>query len=128
MATARANGPPAENHPQEDHPMQLPELLRAVHTLGQTGGTPAQCEALARQAMAFADMVGWASGPIDPEGALLSRLAALQSDLELRYAQTRSASIAAVHDSLTDLGRAIARHDDDLCGERGGDTWDEDLW
>jgi hypothetical protein len=108
--------------------MQLPELLRAVHTLAQTGGTLAQCEALARQAMAFADMVGWASGPIDPEGALLSRLAALQSDLELRYVQTRSAAIAAVHDSLTDLGRAIARHDDDLYGASGGDAGDEDLW
>jgi hypothetical protein len=108
--------------------MQLPELLRAIHTVAQTGGTPAQCAALARQAMAFADMVGWASGPIDPEGVLLRRLAALQSDLELRYAQTRSAAIAAVHDALTDLARAIARHDDDLCGEGGGDAGDEAPW
>jgi hypothetical protein len=108
--------------------MQLPELLRAIHTLAQTGGTPAQCEALVRRAMAFADMVGWASGPIDPEGALLERLAALQSDLELRYAQTRSAAIAAVHDALTDLGRAIARHDADLSGESAGDEGEEGPW
>lgn len=108
--------------------MQLPELLRAIHSLAQTGGTPAQCEGLARQAMALADMVGWATGPIDPDGALLDRLARLQSDLELRHAQTRSAVIAAVHDALTDLGRAIARHDDDLSGESLGDEGDEDDW
>jgi len=107
--------------------MQLPELLRAIHTLAQTGGTPGQCEALARQATAFADMVGWAGSPIDPKGALLNRLAALQADLELRYAQTRSAEFAVVHDSLTDLGRAIARHDDDLRGESLGDQGDEDI-
>jgi hypothetical protein len=108
--------------------MQLPELLRAIHTLAQTGGTPGQCEALARQATAFADMVGWAAGPIDPKGELLDRLSALQADLELRYAQTRSAQIAVVHDSLTDLGRAIARHDDDLSGESLGDQGDQDTW
>jgi hypothetical protein len=107
--------------------MQLPELLRAIHTLAQTGGTPGQCGALARQATAFADMVGWAGNPIDPTGELLNRLAALQADLELRYAQTRSAEIAVVHDSLTDLGRAIARHDDDLRGESLGDQGDEDV-
>lgn len=108
--------------------MQLTEMLRAIHRVAQTRGTPGQCEALARQAMAFADMVGWASGPIDPEGALLDRLADLQSDLELRHAQTRDASIAALHDALTDLGRAIARHDDDLRGASAGDDGDEDLW
>jgi hypothetical protein len=108
--------------------MQLPELLRAIHVLAQTGGTPAQCETLARQAMALADMVGWATGPIDRDGVLLDRLAALQTDLELRYAQTHSAAIAAVHDALTDLGRAIARHDDDIEGGGQEDEGDEDLW
>jgi hypothetical protein len=106
--------------------MNLPELLRAINTVAQTGATPARCEGLAREVHRFADMVGWAIGPIDAHGSLLDRLAALQSDLDLRYAQTRDAALAALHDSLTDLGRAIARHDEDLDpGSIGGDAGED---
>jgi hypothetical protein len=106
--------------------MNLPELLRAINTVAQTGAPPATCEGLAREVHRFADMVGWATGPIDVHGQLLDRLAALQSDLELRYAQTRDAALAALHDSLTDLGRAIARHDEDLDpGHPAGDEGED---
>gem|GEM_PF-1454481 len=97
-----------------DSVMNLPELLRAINTVAQTGATPARCEWLAREVHRLADMVGWATGFIDANGQLLNRLAALQSDLDVRYAQTRDMSIATLHDSLSVLGRAIASHDEDL--------------
>jgi hypothetical protein len=103
--------------------MQPSELLRAITAVAQTGGTPSQCEALARETEALADMVGWATGPIDASGQLLERVAALQDDLRLRHAQTSEPTLALLHDALTDLGRAIARHDGDL--EAGGAGEDE---
>jgi len=110
-----------------ESPMSFAELLRAINTVAQTGGSSARCEELGREVYRFADMVGWATGPIDPKGLLLKRLAALQTNLELRYAQTREAAVAALHDSLTDLGRAIARHDDDLDPENEGSDEGEDF-
>jgi len=108
--------------------MDLSELLREINTVAQTGGTARHCEALARQIYSFADMVGWSTGPIDPHGRLLERLALLQGDLELRHAQTQDTAIAALHDSLTDLGRAIARHDDDLDPDAGRDDDVDEPW
>jgi hypothetical protein len=110
-----------------DPVMSLPELLRAINEVAQTGASPARCEGLARDVHRFADMVGWATGPIDARGQLLDRLVALQSDLGMRYAQTRDASIATLHDSLTDLGRAIVRHDEDLDPDRAAEDEDEDF-
>lgn len=107
--------------------MKLPELMRAVAAVAQTGGTAAHCEALAREAGRLADMVGWASGPIDPQGQLLERLATLQEDLSARNAQTGDAGIAMLHDALTVLGRAIARHDEQLDPESAGDDEGEDF-
>ena len=106
--------------------MNLSELLRAVSAVAETGGTPARNEALAREILALADMVGWATGPIDPQGQWLDRLAALQADLKLRFDQNREPLVALLHDSLTDLGRAIARHDEDLEAGSGMDDEDED--
>lgn len=103
--------------------MNFTELLRAIRNVAETGGDPARCEALARETQALADMVSWAIGPIDPRGEWLDRLAALQGDLTLRHAQTRDPMLALLHDSLTDLGRAIARHDEDVEARR---TDDED--
>lgn len=103
--------------------MKLPELLRAVSDVAQTGGTPEHCEGLAREAGRLADMVGWATGPIDATGQLLERLAALQEDLTRRHARTGDAGAALLHDALTDLGRAIARHDEQL--DPGGADDDE---
>jgi hypothetical protein len=108
--------------------MHLSELLRAINAVAQTGAPAGRCEALARQVQAIADMVGWSIGPIDPHGQLLDRLAALQGDLELRHAQTHDASLAVLHDALTDLGRAIARHDEDLCPGNNGNDEGDDFW
>ncbi|BAV34691.1 hypothetical protein SCL_2414 [Sulfuricaulis limicola] len=107
--------------------MKLPELMRAVGDVAQTGGTAAQCEGLAREAGRLADMVGWASGPIDPQGQLLERLATLQEDLDVRHAQSSDAGIAMLHDALTVLGRAIARHDEQLDPESAGEDEGEDF-
>jgi len=101
--------------------------MRAVGDVAQTGGTAAHCEALAREAGRLADMVGWAFGPIDPQGQLLERLAALQEDLSARNTQTGDAGIAMLHDALTVLGRAIARHDEQLDPESAGDDEGEDF-
>ena len=107
--------------------MKLPELMRAVSDVAQTGGTPARCEGLAREAGRLADMVGWAGGPIDPQGQLLERLATLQEDLNVRQARTNDAGIALLHDALTVLGRAIARHDEQLDPGSAGDDEGEDF-
>lgn len=97
--------------------MQLAELFRAVATIAQNGAPTRQCEALAREAENLADMVGWANGPIDPQGDWLSRLAALQDDLQIRHAQSGDAALVALNESLSRLGQAIARHDTDLEGD-----------
>lgn len=94
--------------------MKLSDLLRAVSALAETGGSGKQYEILAREAEALADMVGWANGPIDPGGQWLERLATLQDDLQVRYAETREPAITILNDRLTGLGRAIMRHDTDL--------------
>ena len=107
--------------------MKLPELMRAVSDVAQTGGTALHCEALAREAGRLADMVGWATGPIDPKGQLLERLATLQEDLSLRYAGTDDAGLAVLQDALTSLGRAIAHHDEQLDPEAAGDDEGEDF-
>jgi hypothetical protein len=105
--------------------VKLPELMRAVHDVAQTGGTAAQCEGLAREAIRLADMVGWSNGPIDPAGSLLERLAALQSDLMERFSRANDPGIAMLNDALTQLGAAIARHDDDLEGAAEGDAGED---
>lgn len=107
--------------------MQPLELLRAISVVAQTGGTPAQCEALARETERLADMVGWAEGPIDTGGQLLERLAALQDDLSLRHAQLNEPSLKLLHDAITVLGRAIARHDNDLDASNASDDEGEDF-
>jgi hypothetical protein len=94
--------------------MTLTELLRSVGIVAQTGGTPQDCESLGRAADNLADMVGWASGPIDPDGQWLERLAALQADLQHRHRHSPDTALVALNDRLTRLGQAIARHDADL--------------
>lgn len=107
--------------------MNFTELMRAINTVAQTGGSPAQCETLAREAQSLADMVGWAQGPIDPKGYILDRLAAVQDDLQVRHAQTNETALVLLHDTLTDLGRAIARHDRDIDSKGGGEDEGDDF-
>lgn len=107
--------------------MRLTELLREVRAVAETAVDAARCEALAREAGRLADMVGWARGPIDPGGEWLARVAALQDDLQRRYAQDGDTALAVLHSALGDLGRAIARHDDDLDAGRAGTDDGEDF-
>lgn len=107
--------------------MKLTELLRSASAVAETGGSAQQCEALAREAENLSDMVGWANGPIDPRGEWLARLATVQDDLQLRAIQTGDMAIAALNDSLTRLGRAIARHDGDLIADKTGDDDGDDF-
>lgn len=127
--SARAGG--TETRPEQAGvqvgAMNVAELLRAISAVAQTGASAAQCEALARETERLADMVGWATGPIDPEGQLLERLAALQTDLALQHARSGETLLVLLHDSLTDLGRAIARHDEDLDSGCACGDGDEDM-
>ena len=107
--------------------MKLEELFRAVNTLAQTGSSAAQCETLAREAENLADMVGWAQGEIDPQGQLLDRLARLQSDVQERYNCTHELALTILNDSLSRLGQAIARHDDDLTAASDAEDDSEDF-
>ena len=72
-------------------------------------------------------MVDWAGGPIDPDGHWLSRLAALQDDLQCRHAQMSDPAIALLNDTLTMLGRAIAQHDADFEAGKAGEDEGEDF-
>jgi len=101
--------------------LNLVALLREISTVAQVGGPAARCEALVRETESFADMVGWATGPIDPHGQLLDRLASLQDDLRIQYDRDPEPALALLHDALTDLGRAIAQHDQDVDRNRPED-------
>lgn len=101
--------------------MKLSELMRAVGEVAQSGGTTGRCEELAREAQRLADMVGWATGPIDPGGQLLERLAALQDDLIARHAKLGEEHVLMLHNAFTELGRAISRHDEQLDPDSAGE-------
>ncbi len=107
--------------------MKLPELLRAVSALAETGGTEEQYSALTSATDNLVNMVDWAGGPIDPDGQWLSRLAALQDDLQYRHAQVNDPAIVLLNDTLTKLGRAIAKHDADYEAGRAGEDEGEDF-
>ncbi len=107
--------------------MKLPELLRAVSALAETGGTQQQYAALTSAADKLVNMVDWAGGPIDPDGRWLSRLAALQDDLQCRHVQTSDPAIALLNVTLTMLGRAIAQHDADFEAGKAGEDEGEDF-
>lgn len=107
--------------------MKLPELLRAVAALAETGGTKQQYTVLTSAADNLVNMVDWAGGPIDPKGHWLSRLATLQDDLQYRHAQRNDPAIVLLNDALTKLGRAIAQHDADFEAGKAGDDEGEDF-
>lgn len=107
--------------------MKLPELLRAVSALAETGGSVQQYEALTAAAENLVNMVDWAGGPIDPKGQWLSRLAVLQDDLQCRHAQMSDPAIVVLNDTLTKLGRAIAQHDSEYEAGKSGDEEGEDF-
>lgn len=107
--------------------MKLADLLREINSVAQTGGSPAQSEALAREAENLADMVSWAQGPIDPQGQWLERLAKLQDDLMVQHDKTNDVALMVLNDTLMRLGRAIAQHDADLANGHAAEDDSEDF-
>ena len=107
--------------------MKLADLLREIYAVAQAGGSRAQCEVLARKAEDLSDMVGWAQGPIDPQGQWLERLSQLQDDLQERYRQTDDVTLVILNETLTRLGKAIARHDADLNCDQNAEDDGEDF-
>lgn len=96
------------------------ELLRAIeHYLAAPD--PAALPVLIQDIQNLADMVGWAKGPIDPEGRLTETLAGFIGQLRARYEAAPSDGVAALHDSLGQLADAVARHDRDLDAGRADD-------
>ena len=107
--------------------MKLPELLRAVSALAETGGSEQQYADLTSAADNLVNMVDWAGGPIDPGGQWLSRLSVLQDDLQYRQAKVNDPAIELLYDTLTKLGRAIAQHDAEYEAGKAGDDEGEDF-
>lgn len=86
-------------------PAALPVLVQAVHNLS--------------------DMVGWANGPIDPEGRFTDRVLELLTTLRSHHDAAPSDGVAALHDALGQLAETIGRHDRDLAVERDADDEDD---
>ncbi|MBI3562964.1 MAG: hypothetical protein HY080_14735 [Gammaproteobacteria bacterium] len=100
--------------------MSPADLLRAIEEF-LAAPEPAALPVLIQSSVDLADMVGWAAGPIDPQGQLHTRILSLLDRLRTRYATQSDASLAALHDALGTLGDAIARHDRDLSSEQDPD-------
>lgn len=94
--------------------MNLSELHAAISAaLAQaTGG--AALHGLAVEAERMADMTGWATGPIDPQGRIAAAFELLKLQARSRFEETQDAAVAQLHDAIGDLLHAIASHDDDL--------------
>lgn len=99
------------------------ELLHAVERY-LTVPDPAALPVLTQDVHNLADMVGWANGPIDPEGRLTETLASFIGRLRAQHEAAPNDGVAALHDSLGQLADAIARHDRDLDGGRADDDGD----
>ena len=94
--------------------MNLNELYAAISkALAQTSET-APLHGLAVEAERMADMTGWATGPIDPQGRVAAAFGLLKVQARVRFDETQSPEMAQLHDALGDLIKAIASHDDDL--------------
>ena len=104
--------------------MSLTELLQAVERF-LDAPDPKSLPALTQSASDLADMVGWASGPIDRDGHVTDRLFAVLDSLREHHAAQPDTGIATLHDAIASLGDAIARHDRDFtAGDPDDDTVD----
>ena len=104
--------------------MNPAELLQAIERFldAPDAATP---PVLTQAAVDLADMVGWAPGPIDPEGRFTDRLLALLAALRAHHDAAPDNGVAALHDALGQLADAVARHDRDLDVARDDDEDDE---
>jgi len=95
--------------------MKLVALLGEIEqTLQRDDSTANEHIVLAQKIVDLADMVGWASGPIDPEGRLAERLQSIMQALRSRHERTDEASIATLHDTIAGLHETVDKHDRDL--------------
>lgn len=94
--------------------MNLSELHASISkALAQVPGS-APLHGLAVEAERMADMTGWATGPIDPQGKIAAAFELLKLQIRMRFEETQSPEVAVLHDAIGDLLAAIAAHDDDL--------------
>lgn len=106
--------------------MKLLTLLEEVTKAAEAEDSTANAHVtLAQKVIDLADMVGWAEGPIDPEGRYAGRFDTLLQTLRARHAGRGEPTIAALHDALAGLHDTIRRHDHDLAVERDADEDDE---
>lgn len=110
-----------ENLAPETRRLNPAKLLQAVERYldAPDAATP---PVLTQAAVDLADMVGWAPGPIDPEGRLVDRLLALLERLREQHTARADNGVAALHDALAALSDAIVRHDQDFAA---GDSDEE---
>ncbi|MHB8453491.1 MAG: hypothetical protein ACYDDO_02080 [Acidiferrobacterales bacterium] len=101
-------------------------LLTAVSSLLAAGGPESSYLELANAAESLTDMIGWASGPVDPGGKLDDKLALMQQELRTRYDVSADTALATLHDALGGLREAVITHDQDLDGNASGALYDED--
>ncbi|UCH54078.1 MAG: hypothetical protein JSW09_04680 [Pseudomonadota bacterium] len=95
--------------------MNLRELIKAVtDSIDSHTATDNDRVVLAQSASDIADMVGWAAGPIDPHHRAIEQIQALMERLRGVHEQLPNPAVAALHDALAELNRAIDRHDRDL--------------
>ena len=103
--------------------MSPTELVQAVERF-LAAPDPAALPVLTQDTHNLADMVGWADGPIDPEGRFTERLLVLLARLRAYHEATPDNGAAALHDALGELADTVTRHDRDLATERDDDEDD----
>ena len=106
--------------------MNLNELHAAILIAFSQAPDGARLSSLAVEAERMADMTGWATGAIDPQGRIAAAFDALKQQARLYFEETQSPDMAQLHDALAVLINAIARHDDDLRPDGIGASEDND--
>ena len=94
--------------------MNLSELHAAVSKALSQPLDTAPLHGLTVELERMADMTGWAVGPIDPQGHVITAFELLKLQARARFEESQDTNLAQLHDALGSLLNAIATHDDDL--------------